>query len=172
MYQALPRIFIQEAHSNIESCASPALQAIGVLQRVARLLRYVYHFDCPETSRKKRLVCIAPCGVHDQCARVSTNCFSELFGTLLDDDITPTSLAREGRIQRRTILRILAVFELGNDDVFSEARFSLKERLVSILIIYLNLFIETYILALDRTTVDSKISKVSKKFLGTVLALH
>lgn len=52
-YQAIPRIFIQEAHCNIESCTSPAFHTIGVGQRVARLLRNIDHVDSPETGGEK-----------------------------------------------------------------------------------------------------------------------
>lgn len=123
-HQTLPGIFVQEAHCDIESRASPAFQAVRICKGVARLLGDVDHIDCAQPCGKERLVCVTPCGVHDECTGVLADGFGKRLGTMLHDDVTPTHFTGQRRIQGRTVDGILPVLELGDDDLVLEARFS------------------------------------------------
>lgn len=67
---------------------------------------------------------ITPCSVHDECPGVLANCLGESFRSMLHDDVAPTTFARETSVERRTI-RIVAILELGNDNLILETRFTL-----------------------------------------------
>jgi len=126
-YQTLPRILIQEAHSNIESSTTPALNAVCIGQSVASLLCNVDHINGTEASGEKRLVGITPSCVHDEGTRVFTNGFSKSFGALLDDDVSPSDLARETGIERRTSW-VLAVLESRYDELGPDAWLALENK--------------------------------------------
>jgi hypothetical protein len=87
---------------------------------------------------------ISPGGVHDEATLILTDSLGKGFGTLFNDDVSPSSSARHRRIN--CLARI--VDNLRNDDVALE--FRLPD------------------LSLNLTAVDSKISEVGEKFLGTV----
>lgn len=67
---------------------------------------------------------ITPGRVHDERSRVLTNCFSERFGTVLDNDVSPTDLAWYGGVERRSI-EIVAILKLRDDDSCLQAWFAL-----------------------------------------------
>ena len=94
---------------------------------------------------------ITPCSVHDENTRVLAHGLGECLGTLLDDDVAPADLAREGRVERRA-LGVFAVDKFGDVDLVPEAGFAG--------------------LALDRGAVDGEVSEVSEELLSTVLALN
>ena len=94
---------------------------------------------------------VAPGGVHDEHAGVLADGLGEGLGAVLDDDVAPADFAREGGVGGGSV-GVRAVDELGNDDLFPEARFSL--------------------LTFDRGTVDGEVSEVTEELLGTVLALN
>lgn len=64
---------------------------------------------------------IAPCGIHDQDARVFANGFGKSLGTIFYDNISPTNCARECSIQWRAISGL----QLGYDNIGLDAWFSL-----------------------------------------------
>lgn len=150
-YQAFPRVFIQEPHGDIEGGTTPALQAVRVGEGVAGFLRDVDHIDGPQPCGEEGLMSITPSGVHDQDTRVLANGLRECLRTMLDDDVTPSSLARYNSIQRGTI-GIVTVLEWWDGNFVLETWFTS--------------------LSFDRAAVDSEVSEVSKEFLGTVLTLN
>lgn len=125
-YQSLPRIFIQEAHGNIERRTTPALKRIRVSHRPASLLGDVDHVDGSETSSQQALVSVTPCGVHDKTARVSTDSLGEGLGSLFDDDVSPSDFAGHGGVEWWAV-GIVAVVELWNDDFGLETGFTLSK---------------------------------------------
>ncbi len=149
-YQALPRVLVEEAHSDIERCSTPALDRVRVRECPARFLCDVDHIDSTESRGKQRLVGIAPHRVHDEHTGVLADGLRECLGALLDDDVTPAHFAGQGSVGRRPV-RVFTVDKLGDDDLVLEA--GLAD------------------LSLDGGAVDCKISKVGKELLGTVLAL-
>lgn len=170
-YETVPGIFVQETHGNIEGRAAPHLQTEGVCKRVACLSRDVDHVNSTETGGEQRLVGISPGSVHDKGTGVSADCFGECLGALLDNDVAPPGEARRGDIQRRSILGVLAVLELRDDDVLPETGFALiaefsrndteKTRICS-----------TYNLTLNGATVYGEITKVGEQLLCAVLTLN
>lgn len=89
---------------------------------------------------------ISPCGVHDQTALVGADGLGEGSGALLDDDVSPSLCAG----LRGVDLVAVGIMEDWHDDVALEL--GLAD------------------LSLNLTTVDGKIAKVGKEFLGAVLA--
>ena len=149
-YQTLPRIFVQEPHCDVKGGTTPALQTVCVRKSPAGLLRDVDHINRAQTSGQKGLMRVTPGRVHDEHTRVLANGLRECLGALLDDDVTPSKLAREGRVEWGSI-GVLAVRKLGNDDLVFQARLAL--------------------LTLDRRAIDGQVSEVSEQLLRTVLAL-
>jgi len=150
-YETLPRILVEESHSDIEGCTTPAFKRVSVSQRPAGLLCDVLHLDRPQTSSQQTLVGITPCGVHDEGTRVLPDSLGERLGTMFDNDVAPANSAGHGGVERGSG-RVFPVGELRDDDVGLETGFAN--------------------LTLDGTSVDGEVSKVGKEFLGTVLTLH
>lgn len=92
-YEPVPGVLVEEAHGDVKGRASPTLERIGVLERVARLLGNVGHVDRPEPGRKQRLVGVTPGRVHDQAAGVSPDGLGEGLGALVDDNVAPAGEA-------------------------------------------------------------------------------
>lgn len=84
---------------------------------------------------------------HDEDTGVLPHSLCETFGTLLLDDVPPSSLARSARIESLGL--ILGVDKSGNRDFLMKSRLSL--------------------LTLDRRSVDDEVSEVTEKLLGTIL---
>lgn len=150
--QPLPRVLVQEPHSDVERSTTPALEGVRVSERVRGLFGDVDHVDGSQTSGKEGLVRVTPGGVHDKHTRVLAYSLCECLRTMLDDDVPPTLLARQRGVEGRTIVGILAVLELGDDDVILEAWLA--------------------DLSLDGAAVDSEVAKVGEQLLSTVLTLH
>lgn len=123
-YQSLPRVFIQKPQCNIERRATPALNTIRIRQCITSFLCNIDHINRSKSRSKKRLMSISPCSIHDQSSGVFTNGFGEGFKSLLYDDVSPSNLARESCIERRSI-RVLAVLEFWNDDFCFQTRLTL-----------------------------------------------
>ena len=149
-HQTLPRVLVQEPHSDVERRPTPALDRVRVRQCPARLLRNVDHIDGSEPRRKQRLVSVAPGRVHDENARILADSLRECFWALLDYDVTPTDFAGEGSVGRGSV-RVFTVDELGDNNLILEA--GLAD------------------LSLNGGAVDCEVSKVGKELLCTVLAL-
>jgi hypothetical protein len=111
---------------------------------------------------------VTPSGVHDEAARVLANGLGESLRAFLDDDITPSLFAGDGRVERWAV-RVVAVLEGWDNDLILKARFALDGDLSQTDDIELEC---TYSLALDRATVDGDITKVRKELLRTVLSLN
>ena len=85
---------------------------------------------------------------------------------MFHNDIAPADCARNRRIERGPVDRILAVLELGSDNFVFETRFTL---------IYINkkenirIGSKNHRLTFDGAAVDGEIPKIRQKFLGTVL---
>ena len=143
--QAVPRIFVQEAHGNIEGSATPALQGPGVGVSVGGLLGDVEQVDGSHTGSEERLMGVTPGGVHNETALVLADGLREALRTLLEEDVPPALLAWLGSVDLVTSL-------IGED---RDGDLALELRLAN--------------LALDLTAVDSEVTKVRKQLLGTVL---
>ena len=110
---------------------------------------------------------ITPGGIHDQAARVRADGLGEGFGALLDDDVAPTDLAWHRGVDGRAV-RIVAVLQLGDDNLILETGLSLENHIRACKSQVCN---STYSLALDGGAVDSNVPEVSEQLLRTVLAL-
>jgi hypothetical protein len=97
-------------------------------------------------------MCITPCSVHNQCTRVLPNSLCECLGSVLDDDIPPSNLARHASIEWWSIHWVVAVLQPRYNNLGLEAWFAN--------------------LTLDRTAVDGKVAKIREELLGTVLGLN
>lgn len=128
-HQTVPGVFVQETHGNVESGTTPHLQTVCIGQRVAGFLCDVDHVDGTKTSSEKRLVSISPGGVHDESTGIGADCLGKCLGALVDNDVTPTSLAGNLGDQRRSILGVLAALEFGNDNFCLETGLALIKRL-------------------------------------------
>lgn len=124
-YQTLPRVLVQEPHSNIKGSTTPALNTVRICEGIAGLLSDVHHIRGSQTGGQKRLVGVAPGGVHDERSRVFADRLGERLWAVLNNNVTPTDFARESRIKRGSG-GVLSVLELGDDDLTLEAWFSLK----------------------------------------------
>jgi len=93
-YQPLPWVFVQESHSDVESCTTPALETVCICEGIASFLGDIDHVNGSKAGGQERLVSISPCGVHDKNSRVFANRLSKSFGAGLDDNISPTDFAR------------------------------------------------------------------------------
>ena len=91
---------------------------------------------------------VTPSGVHEKTSLVGADSLGKGLGALLEENVSPTGLARRGDVNLGTVL----VGNIGDDDV------ALELGLAN--------------LALDGRTVDSDITKVSQQLLSTVLAAH
>ena len=90
---------------------------------------------------------VSPCCVHDKRAWVLPYGFGEGLGTVLDDDVTPTHLARQCSINR-WIIWVVAILQLGDNNFGFETWFAR--------------------LTLDRAPVDCEIPEICEEFLSTV----
>lgn len=90
---------------------------------------------------------VSPGGVHDEDSRVVANGLGESLGSLLLDDVTPSSEAGLGGVERLGL--VLGVDEGGDGDVLEESGLSN--------------------LSLDRRSVDDEVSKVGEDLLSSVL---
>ena len=94
---------------------------------------------------------ITPCSIHDQCTRILPNSLCERLGSVLDDDVPPSNLARHASIEWRPIHWIVAILQPRYNNLGLEAWFAN--------------------LTLDRTAVDGKVAKIRKELLCAVLGL-
>ncbi len=125
-YQTLPRIFVQEAHGNIEGGTAPHLQTVRISKGITSFFGNSNHVSCAKASSEQRLVGVAPGGIHDQNTRIFANGLGEGFWALFDNNIPPPNCAWEGGIERRSF-RIAAIDEFGNNDICFEARLALEK---------------------------------------------
>lgn len=93
---------------------------------------------------------IAPGRVHDQHAGVLAHRLRERLRPVLDDDVPPSLLARQRRVQRRPV-RALPVLERRYDHLVLEPGLAL--------------------LPCDRGAVHGEVAEVGKQLLRAVLAL-
>ena len=124
-YQTLPRVLVQEAHSNIERSTTPALNTVSICKGVAGFSGNVRHIGSAQAGGQKRLVSVAPGSVHDKGSRVFADSLGNCLWAVLNNDVAPADFARESRIKRGSG-GVLSVLELGDDDLSPEAWFSLK----------------------------------------------
>lgn len=144
--KTVPGVLVEETHGDIEGGTTPALQGIGVGQRVTGLLGNVDQVDRTHTGGQQRLVSITPGGVHDETALVGAHCLGEGLRTLAVDDLLPASGAGLGHVDEFAGI----VVQLGEDDL------ALEFRLTD--------------LTLDAAAIDSQVTQVGQQLLGTVLA--
>jgi hypothetical protein len=123
-YQTLPWILIQEPHSHVKRRATPAFKRVRIGECPTRLLGDIGYVDRAQTGGEQRLVRIAPCSVHNECAGVLADGLGESFWSFLDDDVPPTIFTGERSVKGGPI-RILSVPKLGDDDLILEAGFTL-----------------------------------------------
>ena len=143
--QAVPWIFVQEAHGDVECSTTPALKSPGVAQSVAGLFSDVEHVDGSHSGSQKRLMSVSPRGIHDQATWVSTDSLSEGHWALLKEHLSETLRAWLRHIESTSA----RVHDLWNLD------FALELGLAN--------------LALDLTAIDSQVSEVAQQLLGAVL---
>ena len=143
--QTVPRVLVEEAHGDIESSTTPALQSPGVRVSVAGLLGDVQQVNSSHTSGEERLVGVTPCGVHDETALVVADGLRKALRALLEEDVPPTLLAWLGCVDLVAAL----VGKNGDGDL------ALELGLTN--------------LTLDLTAVDSEVAEVCKQLLSTVL---
>ena len=125
-YQTLPWILIQEPHGYVKRRTAPAFKRVCICQRPASFLGDVGHINRAQARCEQRLMGITPCSVHDECPGVLANCLGESFRSMLNDDVPPSTFARETSVKGRTI-RIVAVLKLGNNNLVLETRFTLLQ---------------------------------------------
>ena len=147
-YQSVPRIFVQKSHCHVERGASPAFQGKCIGVGVTCVLRNSNQIGCADSGGQEGLMGITPGGIHEKGALVVVDGFCESFGTVLHQNVPPSSLTRSGDIDELAF-RIVQVRE---NDIALEFRLSN--------------------LALDAATVDGNISEIGQKLLGAVLGLH
>jgi hypothetical protein len=157
-HQALPRILIQEPHSDIKRRATPTFKTVCIRQRITRLLRNVHHINCAQAGGEQGLMRVSPRRVHDQAARILADCFRECLRPVFDDDIAPADGAWEVRVERRAILWVLATLQLGDDDLGFETRLALPAMSVSSNVRWSSTIV--YSLALDRTSIHGQVSEI------------
>lgn len=126
-HQTFPGVLVQEPHCDIKRSTTPALETVRIRERITRLLRNVCHVNGTQTRSKKRLVRVAPSGIHDEAAGVLADGLGEGFRTFLDYDGAPSLLTRLRRVQRGPI-GISAVLEGWDNNFVFEARFTLCKR--------------------------------------------
>jgi hypothetical protein len=146
--KTVPGVLVQETVGNIEGSSSPALKSVGVGVSVGSVLSDGNQVSGTDTSGQERLVGVTPGGVHEKSSLVLADSLGESLRSLLDQDVSPSSLARNGDID----LLSGGIVESGEDDVTLELGLS--------------------DLSLDGRSVDSNVSEISKKLLSTVLGLH
>ena len=113
---------------------------------------------------------ITPGSVHDEGSRVVANGHRERFGTLLNDNVAPSYLARQCGIEGWSV-GVVAALQFRDNDLSLEARFTLREKDgLNRTKMFRNL--TTNRLSFDGTSVDSKVAKVCQQFLSSVLALN
>lgn len=145
--QTVPRVFVQESHSDIEGGTTPTLQGISVGESVTGLLGNVGHVDRSHSGSQEGLVGISPGRVHNQTTRVRTNSLGECFGAFVDDNVPPTFLTRLAGVQ--FLGRVLSILQRGNSGFVLETGLT--------------------VLTLDGTAVDSEVTKVGQKLGSSVL---
>lgn len=91
---------------------------------------------------------ITPCGVHNEAAFVGSNSFGKGFWTFLDNDVPPSSLTWFGDVESFALRGL----ELRHDDLTLKLGFAN--------------------LSFNLTSIHSKISEVSKQFLGAILTAN
>ena len=146
--QPVPRILIEEAHSDIKGRATPALERVQVSVCMAGLLGDVEQVNSADTGSEQRLMGVTPGGVHEETSLVRANGLGEGLGTLLDEDLAPTLGGRLGDVD----LLAGTVQEVGHDDLTLEL--GLAD------------------LALDAGAVDGDVAEVGEQLLGTVLGAN
>lgn len=146
--ETVPGVLVEESHGDVKGSTTPALQTVEVGQGVAGLLGNAEKVNSSDTSGKQRLVSISPGGVHEQTTLVLANGLGEGLGALLEENVSPSLLARLADIDLLTI---------GVDDL-RENNLTLELGLAN--------------LSLDRAAVDGDVSKIGQQLLGTVLATN
>ena len=96
-------------------------------------------------------MCITPCSVHNQCTRILPNSLCECLGSVLDNDVPPSNLARHASIEWRSVDWVVAVLQPRYNKLGLEAWFAN--------------------LTLDRTAVDGEVAEIREELLCTVLGL-
>jgi len=94
---------------------------------------------------------VAPSRVHDQNTRIFAHGFRERLRALLNNDVAPALLAWKRCVKGRTV-GVLASLEGWDNNIVLQSGLAL--------------------LALDRTTVDSEVTKVGEELLSSVLTLY
>lgn len=143
--QPVPRILVEEAHSDIKGRTTPALERVQVSVCVAGLLGDVEKVNSADTGSKEGLMGVTPGGVHEETSLVRANGLGEGLGALLDEDLAPALGGGLGDIDLLTSF----VEEVGHDDLALEL--GLAD------------------LALDAGAVDGDVAEVGEQLLGTVL---
>ena len=92
-YQTLPWILIQESHSYIKRRTAPAFKRVRIGECPTRLLGDIGYINRAQTGCEQRLVRVAPCSVHNECAGVLAYGLGESFWSFLDDNVPPTIFA-------------------------------------------------------------------------------
>ena len=69
---------------------------------------------------------ISPGRVHDKDTWVLADGLGKRLGSLLDNDVSPASLAGKGSIEGRSVFWVFTVLEHRDDNIFPEPRFTLE----------------------------------------------
>lgn len=144
--ETVPRILVEETHSNVKSSTAPALQTEKVGEGMAGLLGNVEQINSTDTGGKERLMGITPGSIHEKAALVLADSLGKALGTLFEEDVSPAFLGRLRGIDLGTV----GSEDLGHDDLALE--FGLSN------------------LSLDGAAVDGNVSEVGKQLLASVLA--
>jgi hypothetical protein len=115
---------------------------------VASFFGNVEKINCPDPGGQERLMSITPSCVHEKTTLVLSDGLSECFRAFLNNNVSPTLLAR----YRSVNLLPSLIKEFWHDDITLELRLSN--------------------LSLDAASVDGKVSQVSQQLLGTILAAN
>jgi hypothetical protein len=115
---------------------------------MACLIRNIQKIGSTNSCGEERLVGVTPSCVHNQTTLVGANGFGKSLWALLNKNVSPSRLARDGCINDLT----LGGLEGGHNDIATE--FWLSN------------------LALDTASVNSQVSQVSQKLLGTILTAN
>ncbi|KAH3659409.1 hypothetical protein OGATHE_006293 [Ogataea polymorpha] len=147
--ESVPRILVQETHSNVESGTSPTFQGEGVSKGMGRSRSNVQQVYGSNSGCQKRLVSVSPGSVHDQATIESPNLVGKLLRTVVQKVLSKG-------FWRRSVLDI----DIPAVNVVDHRDVSISGQLW-----------QTN-LALDRRSVDTEIGKVREQLLSSVLGLH
>jgi hypothetical protein len=88
--ESVPRILVEESHSDIKGGTTPALKGVQVRESVAGLLGNAEQINGTDTSSQKRLMGISPSCVHEKSTLVLADSLGKSLGALLKDDVSPS----------------------------------------------------------------------------------